>query len=140
MESFTGYKEMANSGESPLGIYIAAFKDGHKQDACVRFLVKIFNISKEEAYKIAIEGDKYVFEKYMKLKDLGATLEEISSIASKEGIDFASRIRILRMLSDLSFSDAKEVIIKAEGKYENLSAYQDKLKEYVEIILNNKDK
>jgi len=74
-----------------------------------------------ERYKIRRKYKKYVI-----MKKEGKSDREIYLTAKSDGINALDRLEILRNICNLSFGDAKELILCTNSGAESLSEYQEK--------------
>lgn len=78
-----------------------------------------------------------VAQKYEALRGSGNTPLEIYLVAKQDGLNKAARIKLLRLLFNLSLSEAKEVTIRARTDGDTLSEYQARLILPLEKALEN---
>ena len=69
------------------------------------------------------------FTKYDGMRDTGVGPEEVYRVAMQDGIDAITRVRLIRAVYSLSLTQAKEVIVRAEGSASSLDEYQRKIAE-----------
>jgi hypothetical protein len=64
---------------------------------------------------------------YERMRDEGATPQEVYLSARNQGVDQITGIRILRSIFNLDLLGAKEITIQARGWANSLDEYQEKL-------------
>ncbi len=67
------------------------------------------------------------FSKYEAMHSSGSTPEEVYLAAVRDGVDSITRIRLIRAVCSLSPRQAKEVIVRAEGRATSLDQYQSEI-------------
>lgn len=77
------------------------------------------------------------FSRYEAMKAAGETPESAYRAARADGLDFAAGIRMLRGVFGLSFPEAKEVTLKAEGIADSLDAHQGRIADVLERELED---
>jgi hypothetical protein len=71
------------------------------------------------------------FSTYEKMKDAGASPEDVYREAVENGVDPITRIRLIRAVFSLSPGEAKEVVVRAQGEAESLDQHQGKIAEHL---------
>ncbi|HEX2908587.1 MAG TPA: hypothetical protein VHO69_17075 [Phototrophicaceae bacterium] len=79
------------------------------------------------------------FAKYMRMSANGKTAEELYLLAKTNGLDFASRIRMLRQVFSLSLIEAKEITVIADKLGVSLEDYQEKLIPGLKKVLEDEE-
>lgn len=73
---------------------------------------------------------------YEKLRDAGGKPDDIYLAMKADGLDYLERLKLLRLLFDLSLVESKEIAVIADGLATSLDVYQQKfvpaLKEFLE--------
>ena len=67
------------------------------------------------------------FTKYETLRVAGSSAEEVYQTVQREGIDPITRIRLIRAVFSVSLGQAKEVIVRAEGRAPSLDKHQESI-------------
>lgn len=67
------------------------------------------------------------FTKYEAMRNSGVASEDVYRAAMQDGLDAITRIRLIRVIYSLSLTQAKEVIVRAEGQASSLDDYQSKI-------------
>ena len=67
------------------------------------------------------------FSKYEAMRNSGSAPEEVYRAAIRDGIDAIARIRLIRFVFSLSPRQAKEVMVRAEGRAASLDQFQNKI-------------
>jgi hypothetical protein len=77
------------------------------------------------------------FSKYELMKVSGSSAEQVWLEAVRDNLDMITRIRLIRTVFSLSFVDAKEVWVRAEGIADSLEQHQEKFIKPVEEWLSS---
>lgn len=76
------------------------------------------------------------FRRYEAMRDAGADPQAVYRSAKADGLDWVTRIRLIRRLFDLSLVEAKEVGVIADGLAASLEQYQERFIEPVQEALS----
>ena len=69
------------------------------------------------------------FSKYEMMKDAGSSPDELYREAVRSGVEPITRIRLIRTVCALSPRQAKEVVVRAEGKAGSFDQHQSEIAE-----------
>ena len=72
------------------------------------------------------------FSKYELMRDSGSTAERVFRAAVEDGLDAITRVRLVRAVFALSPRQAKEVMVRAEGRADSLDQYQERIAQAIE--------
>lgn len=72
------------------------------------------------------------FSKYEAMRDARATREDVCRAAKKDGVDSITMFRLIRRVFNLSFPEAKEVILRAEGVANSLDEHEGRIADEIE--------
>ncbi len=72
------------------------------------------------------------FSKYEKMRDVGASAEDVYREAARSGLDDITRIRLVRAVYSLSLAEAKDVFVRAEGLAESRDEFQGMIADCLE--------
>lgn len=72
------------------------------------------------------------FTRYHVMRQSGALPEDVYRAALRDGVDSITRIRLIRVVCSLSLGEAKEVILRAEGKSATIGEFQEKIADTIE--------
>jgi hypothetical protein len=72
------------------------------------------------------------FSKYEKMRDAGASAEDVYREAARDGLDTITQIRLIRAVYSLSLGEAKDVFVRAEGLAESRNEFQGMIADCLE--------
>jgi hypothetical protein len=61
------------------------------------------------------------------MRKSGASPEDVYRSAEQDGVDAITRIRLIRAVYSLSLGQAKEVVVRADGRASSLDEHQAKI-------------
>lgn len=83
---------------------------------------------------------KNEFKKYIDLKATGLSAIDAAKQAKHAGLDAITRIRLVRKVYGMSFAQAKEVLLIADGVANSLSEHEGKFLSILEEALSHRIK
>lgn len=79
------------------------------------------------------------FTKYASLREKGSSAHQAYLNARNDGLDTGACIRMLRSVYEVSFVEAKEITVQADGLGTSLDNYQEKLVPGLKKILEESE-
>lgn len=131
------YRKMKDEGNGPEEIFVRIMYLRYEDR--IKTIMNVFNLSGDDAHAVAKNALSQLFRKYLVMKEQGATPLEVYLEAKKDGHPFHIYIDIAGYVFNLTFFEAKDIVVQGDRVAVNLEDYQRKVWKMIEPLLNNMD-